>query len=64
MQSTTQYDSLNRAATIVYPTALGPGLCGAFITVYDADGRKAKTIDQAGKVTNFDYDGQGRLILL
>jgi RHS repeat-associated protein len=61
LQSTTGYDTLNRATTVTYPQPAGQAYVNPSITVYDADGRKTQTIDQAQNVTNFSYDGQGRL---
>jgi RHS repeat-associated protein len=60
LQSTTQYDGMNRAATIVYPQPGGPAIVGPFITQYDNDGRKTGQVDQAGKTTSFTVDGLGR----
>jgi RHS repeat-associated protein len=56
-QYTTQYDNLNRAVTVSYPG----GIAGPSVTQYDNDGRKIAQIDQAGKTTQYGYDGQGQL---
>ena len=55
-QSTTSYNSLNRATTISYQGSALP-----VITSYDADSRKLSQTDQGGKLTQYGYDGQGNL---
>ena len=61
LQSTTGYDSLNRAATVTYQQPLNEPAIQPVITTYDADSRKLSQTDQAGKVTQYGYDGQGHL---
>ena len=60
LQSTTGYDSLNRVATVTYPQPAGGNVLPV-VTGYDPDGRKVSQNDMAGKVTNYGYDGQGRM---
>ena len=61
LQSTTSYDSLNRATTVTYQQPLNEPAIQPVITTFDADSRKLSQNDQAGKLTQYGYDGQGHL---
>src|ERR1035438_9160119 len=47
LQSTTGYDSLNRATTVLYPQPSGEAMVGPSVTQLDADGRKISQTDLA-----------------
>ena len=58
------YNQAGRLAGVVQLSAERRGpeeILDAEAYVYDADGRRRYTIDEAGKITRFEYDASGRL---